>query len=175
MLAFEYVATQLIKQYFPPASDYANPLSFFLIFALIFFVFHIVSRVYFSQEITFNKAFNVIGSLIFGFLSWIIVAGLFAVGFLMLPLNDDIFYKHDNKILLGVHQKFVSNFEQFSGQMGGGKKFDSDVFMARVVSKKRMPPAPEKPPTTEKPDATTMQDKPDAAEHPRTESSIEAQ
>ena len=182
MLAFEYVATQLINEYFPPASDYANPLSFFLIFALVFFVFHIVSRVYFSQEISFNKAFNVIGSLIFGFLSWIIIAGLLSVGFLMLPLNDDFFYRHDNKIFLGVHQKFVSNFSQFSDQIGGGKGFDPDTFGDRVESKERLkghdarlpglrdhpPPPPEKPAT----DATSP-DKPASAEPPEKESPVE--
>jgi len=140
MLAFEYVSDAAIKVYFRAASDYANAISFFLIFSLVLGAFHIVARVYFSPELSFNKAFNVIGSLIFGFLIWILVGGVLATGFLMLPLEDDAFYKYGNPIFLDVDKKFVANFDKFARQIGGArKKFSIDEFSSRNISEKRKP------------------------------------
>ena len=139
MLSFEYLSNTIIKEYFPVAKDYANPVSFLLVFAAVLFIFHIVARAYFSPELTLHKALNVIGSLVFGFLIWILVAGMLVMGFLMLPLEDDLFYKRDDRVLFKVHEKFVYNFDKFCRQIGGGKwKFESaDNFIEEMTSEMR--------------------------------------
>jgi len=139
MLSFEYLSNALIKEYFPVAEDYANPVSFFLVFAAVLFIFHIVARAYFSSELALHKALNVIGSLVFGFLIWILVAGMLVMGFLMLPLEDDIFFKQNDRILFGVHKKFVYNFDKFCRQMGGGKwkYLSADDFIKEMTPETR--------------------------------------
>jgi hypothetical protein len=139
MLSFEYLSIYVFQEYFPIPEDYANAASFFLAFALALFAFHIIARAYFSPELALHKALNVIGSLVFGFLTWILVAGMLATGFLMLPLDDDAFYKSSDRILFSVHEKFVFNFDKLCRQIGGGSwKYGSpDGFIHELESETR--------------------------------------
>jgi len=129
------LSREVIAEYFYGIERYADAISFMGIFVVVLFILLSLSRLYLSESLSYAKPFDVLASVVIGTLTALIVAGVLAVGYFMLPTRPSSFYSGE-RVFASVDEKFAGYSARLISRLGC-TDFDGGAFLEYYKAKFR--------------------------------------